>query len=150
MIRINNNPVPPDEEGKPDVGFRKVRDREQIMHIFSDEEKIELGNELTAAFDLWYANKVAAKAEASRWKSTIEDNEDRVISLKSDIQNGQKEIWVDTITTYHSPARGFKTVIREDTGAELRIVEMTVDELNLPINRPDLFDEQQQPSQSPE
>lgn len=54
------------------------------------------------------------------------------------MEEGQEVKYVETEIRMHYPKRGWKQVVRTDNREVLREVEMTLDELQLPLYRPDL------------
>lgn len=112
------------------------RDKEEIVHKFTDEELIEHGRNLANAVASLHANEDAAKQDAAKWRGIVKDHEDLVEMYRKFVQDGTETKHVDIEIRYNTPKRGIKTIVRIDTGAELRQVEMDIEELQSPLPFP--------------
>lgn len=112
--------------------------KEEVLHTYTEAEMLLLGQELVQAMNTLNAAETNAKSDAADWKGVIKINKAAVDKIKRSMEEGQEVKYVETEIRMHYPKRGWKQVVRTDNREVLREVEMTLDELQLPLYRPDL------------
>lgn len=146
MRNIKNDPSEPSseetgaEQPNPTTHpeFWIDKGKEEVLHTYTEAEMLLLGQELVSAMNDLMAAETNAKSDAADWKGVIKINKAQVDKIKRSMEEGQEVKYVETEIRMHYPKRGWKQVIRIDNREVLREVEMTLDELQLPLYRPDI------------
>lgn len=149
MTRIKDIKGDPSEPSSEETGAEQVnpavhpefwidKGKEEVLHTFTEAEMLLLGQELIAAMNVLTAAETNAKSDAADWKGVIKINKAAVDKIKRSMEEGQEVKYVETEIRMHYPKRGWKQIIRIDNREVLREVEMNVEELQLPLYRPDL------------
>jgi hypothetical protein len=118
--------------------FWRDKGKEEVLHQFTEAEMLLMGQELVQSMNTLAASEANAKADAADWKGMIKIHKAEVDKIKRSMEEGQEVKYVDTEIRFHYPKRGHKQVVRTDNREVLRTLEMTVEELQMPLFRPDL------------
>ncbi len=101
----------------------------------TDPEKIRLGEGLARLLEEMGEVEDEQKATATKFKAQLEGIDSAVTKTRKILSAGYEYRWIDCRVLYHKPATRQKTIVRLDTGEEVRIEDMNEDECqeNLPL-----------------
>ncbi len=101
----------------------------------TDPEKIRLGEGLARLLEEMGEVEDEQKATATKFKAQLEGIDSAVTKTRKILSAGYEYRWIDCRVLYNKPASRQKTLIRLDTGEEVRIEDMSEEECqeNLPL-----------------
>lgn len=110
------------------------REFESVEYRFSDEELLALGKQLARANQEIYTLQAEKDAAITTLKGSIKAAEKTVQELTTKIERKSEMRDVEVIAVMDRPRAGLKTIVRADTGAELRIAVMSLEEQQSSFN----------------
>lgn len=101
---------------------------ESVPYKFDDDELQALGAELARANQQVYDLRAEKSAMSTTISASIKAAEKLAAELTTKRNQGFEYRDVEVISVMDKPKPGLKTVVRTDTGEDLRIVAMTLEE----------------------
>jgi hypothetical protein len=101
----------------------------------TDQEKIRFGEGLARLLEEMGEVEDEQKASAAKFKGQLEGIDGAVTKARKILSAGYEYRWIDCKVLYNKPASRQKTIVRLDTGEEVRIEDMSEAECqeNLPL-----------------
>jgi hypothetical protein len=111
-----------------------AREFESIEYRFSDDELLALGKQLARANQEIYDLRTEKKAATSSLNASIGAAEKTAAELTMKIERKAEMREVEVVPVMDKPRTGLKTMIRADTGEELRVAVMSLEEQQATID----------------
>jgi hypothetical protein len=105
------------------------------------EQKAKLGQRMSEVEILINQKEQSKKAVSKRYSEEIEDLEAELYGLAKQFENNAVTVEVECRVDYNTPERGQKTITRLDTNEEVKVYDMSPEEIKA-IEEPELFDAQ--------
>jgi hypothetical protein len=103
---------------------RVIKTRESVRHTFSDAEVLELSRSMARTQQELAGVEDEAKEVKKQFEAQLQQKRSEINRLSHLINNGYEYRTCDCELRYHSPEQGMKTLIRLDTGEEVKCTKM--------------------------
>jgi hypothetical protein len=110
------------------------REFESIEYRFSDDELLALGKQLAHANQEIYDLRAEKAAAMTSLNASIKGAEKIAAELTTKIERKSEMREVEVVPVMDKPRTGLKTMIRADTGEELRVAVMSMEEQQATID----------------
>jgi|SRR5215469_2652591 len=107
---------------------------ESVEHRFTDKELLALGKELARANQEVYRLRGEQKATQSHLAGLVKLAEKEAAELAGKIDRRTEMRDVEVYFVMDKPSAGLKTIMRADTGTEVRVARMTDRERQATLN----------------
>lgn len=100
---------------------------------FTDQEKLRIGSKMGEHLNEIQRLQNALKEVSQDYKAKITSEEAQLDVAKNNLQLGYEHREIECLEHMDTPEKNRKTVIRQDTGAEVCVESMSFDEKNPPL-----------------
>lgn len=121
-----------------------------LRYDFKHEEIHEMGAELARVSSEVARIKEEKKATTTQYNAKIAEKEAEIGVLGNNINNGHEYRNIDCTVFFNNPNTGKKTTFRNDNGEQVRVENMTSDEMQLDLELEDFTGEGKMRSISPQ
>lgn len=115
----------PSMKGK---AMRKNEIVRSVRHEFTDEQKLRLADSITSAVARLKSAQDAKKLADAQFKEQIDEQLVNIVQFSQLYRDGGEDRPTDCKILWNTPNVGEKTFVRLDTGEELLVEAMTMDE----------------------
>jgi len=105
--------------------------KEFLRYDFTHEEVHEMGAELARISTEIARTREEKKAVVTDFNAKITAKEAEVGILGNNINNGYEHRYVECTIHFNTPNTGKKTIFRNDSGEQVKVLNMTSDEIQL-------------------
>lgn len=105
-----------------------AREYESIEYRFSDEEILALGKQLAHGNQRIYTLRAEKASTMASLSAAIKEAEKIAAEITTKIERKSEMREIEVVPVMDKPRPGLKTMVRADTGEEVRIAVMTLEE----------------------